>query len=229
MSFVKHSNLHPLGFTLIEVMIAVAILAGMSLALFGASSQMINSKVLVEDRDDAQHSVSFALNRMSEDLNMAYFVKSRALLGTAFEGEISFLGKEDRIDFVSFSHLRFLKNAKESDSAEISYYLEADPDDPDSKILMRRESTTIDRNLEEGGMAYQVLKGVRFLEFRYLPAGKDPTKDEWKSVWDTGSSEANNRLPDAVKIRLEVVLPEDEEARTYTTLAPIQLTRPLAF
>ena len=213
------------GFTLIEVMVAVTILAGMALAMFGASSQMLRSKDIVEDRDEKSHSVSFALNKMAEDLNAAYIVKSKDLLGTKFEGEVSFEGKEERLDFVCFNHLRYIRNAKEADSAEVSYYLISDEENPDLRILMRRESPSVDNDRQAGGKAYPLLEGVRSIRFEYLP-GKS---DEYKSVWDTTSVDSGNILPRAVKISLEVMMPEEENPRQFTTLAPIRLSKPLEF
>ena len=136
------------GFTLLEVMIAIAILASMSMVLFAVSTEMMDSQDLTEARDEAQHSISFAFNKMSQDLNSAYILKSKALLGSKFEGELNFIGTDSRIDFVSFSHLRFIQNAKESDSVELSYYLQPDPDTPNQNLLMRRQSTSIDKDLE---------------------------------------------------------------------------------
>ncbi|MDX1386828.1 MAG: type II secretion system protein, partial [bacterium] len=144
------------GFTLLEVMVAITILAGMALAMFGASSMMLESKDVVEKRDEASHSASFAMNKIAEDLNAAFFIKSRDMLGTQFEGEVHFSGKEERLDFASFTHLRYIKDAKETDIAEISYYLAKDPEDPDLNILMRREATTLDKDMESGGKAYSL-------------------------------------------------------------------------
>ena len=72
------------GFTLLEVMIALGILAAMALAMFVATQQTLNSKQSTEDRDDANHSIVQALNRMSDDLDMAVIVKSKDLLGPNF-------------------------------------------------------------------------------------------------------------------------------------------------
>jgi type II secretion system protein J len=213
------------GFTLIEVMIAVTILAGMALVMFGATSQILTSKDVVEERDERNHSVSFALNRMSEDLNSAYIIKSIDLLGSKFEGEVSFKGKEDRVDFVNFNHLRFMQDAKESDSMEVGYFLAPDPDDPELRILMRRESVLVDKETDVGGKSFAMLPGVKALRFEYLPSDSE----EYKSVWDTSSVDAGNKLPRAVKITLELRMPEEEDVRTFTTLAPIQMREPLAF
>jgi type II secretion system protein J len=221
----SHSARSAPGFTLIEVMIAVTILAGMALAMFGATTQILNTKDRVEERDESNHSVSFAMNRMAEDLNSAYIVKSADMLGTKFEGEVAFKGKEDRLDFVNFNHLRFIQGAQESDSMEVGYYLAPDPDDPDLRILMRRESANVDKDPETGGQAFPLLSGVKNMRFQYLPSDSD----EFKAVWDTTSIEAGGKLPRAVKVELEVRLPQEEEIRTFTTLAPIQMKEPVVF
>ena len=221
----QRCNNHEAGFTLIEVMIAVTILAGMALAMFLATTQILNTKDTVEERDEANHSVSFAMNRMAEDLSSAYIIKSMDMLGTKFEGEVAFKGKEDRLDFVNFNHIRFIQGAKESDSEEVGYFLAPDPDDPDLRRLMRRESVVVDKDPETGGQAFPMLNGVKNMRFQYLPSDND----EFKSVWDTTSIEANGRLPRAVKIVLEVKLPQEEEVRTFTTLVPIQIREPVVF
>lgn len=220
----KHSTQRH-GFTLLEVMVAVTILAGMALVMFGASSMMVDNKDVVEHRDERNHSVSFALNKMAEDLHSAFFIKSANLLGTQFEGEISFEGREDRLDFTSFTHLRYIKNAKETDMAEVSYYLVNDPEEVDRRVLMRREATQVDKEPQLGGRAYPLLKGVRSVRFQYLPE----ESDEYKGEWDTKSVSSGNKLPRAVKITLEVYMPEEEEPRTYSTLAPLKMRQPLEF
>lgn len=213
------------GFTLIEVLIAVTILAAISLAMYGATTQMLSSKELVEGRDETQHAITYALEKMADDISMAYILRSPDMLGNKFDGEVAFEGGEDRLDFVSFSHLRYLKGAKESDSSEISYYLAPDPENSDAQALMRRESTTIDKNFQEGGRAYPLLEGVRSLRFEYLPA---PT-EEWKRVWDSKSLSTGNKLPRAVKIELEMQLPDEEAPKTYSTISLIRLRDPLLF
>lgn len=214
------------GFTLLEVMIALAILASMALAMFLATQQTLNSKQSTEDRDDATHAIVAALNRMSDDLDMAVMIKSKDLLGANFDGEYAFEGAEERLDFVTFSHQRFVSGSKESDVAEVSYYLVPMPDEPDKRILMRREATTVDKNLQEGGTAFPLLENVESLRFEYLdPKGEG----EFKKTWDSKSIDFNNQLPQAVKITIEAFLPEEEQKSVFTTVAPVRLTTPLSF
>lgn len=213
------------GFTLLEVMIAMAILAAMALAMFVATNQVLNSKSDTEGRDDANHAVIQAMNRIAGDLEMAVMIKSKDLLGATYDGEYAFEGQEQRLDFVTMSHARFLAEAKESEVAEVSYYLVPMPDDANLRVLMRRESTAVDKNLQQGGIAYPILENVESIHFEFL----DNKSDDYKKVWDSKSMDSNNRLPEAVKITVETLLPDDEVKSTFTTLAPIQMKEPLNF
>lgn len=209
------------GFTLLEVMIALAILAGMSLVLFYSSSQIIQSKADTEERDDAYHSVTQSMNRISDDLSMAFLMKSRELLGANFDGEINFLGTEERMDFVSMSNQRFIRDSKEGEAAEISYYLEPMPDEPGKKRLMRRQSPAIDKDLQAGGRAYPLVENIEGIHFEYL----DEKSGEFKKLWDTKSVDFTNKLPQAVKIEIEVILPGEEQRTKFMTWATVEMNK----
>lgn len=207
-------------------MIALTILAAISFSLFAVTSQTLNSKSSTEDRDEMQHSITLALDKMSDDLNMAFIVNSKELLGPDFDGDYAFQGGEDRVDFVSFSHQRYIENAKESDTAEISYFLAPMPDEPGMRMLVRRESTAIDKNLQEGGETVPLLEGVENIKFEYY----DDKSKEFKRAWDTRSVDYGSKLPVAVKITLELKLPDAEERSTFTTWVPVQLFKgPVVF
>ena len=184
----------------------------------------MSTKELVQDKDDQQQAVMSALDKMYWDLHMAFFTQSRDFLGAKFDGKLGFVGTSERVDFLSMSHLRYLAEAKESEVAEISYYLQPSEEDPSRQVLMRRESTQIDRDFSEGGKSYEILDSVDRIEFRYLPFGEDK---EYKSQWDTDSLDYAGRLPWAVELKLYVFFPQEEEPRFFTMLVPIKFQLPL--
>lgn len=123
------------------------------------------------------------------------------------------------LHFSSFAHQVFLKDAKESDQAEISYFGEVDPEDRQVVNLMRREAPRIDGDWDEGGRAYVLAEGVKELELRFF----DPRKDDWTDEWDTEKPEFAGRLPTVVEIKLTI---EDEDGKdlSFVTKTRINLT-----
>ena len=122
------------GFTLLEIILAVTVLALVGTMVYGGFSQTALNKARVEEDVDQSRIVHMALDRMVRELSMA-FVSTHVnpsldlrVVETAFIGKDN--GKDDRIDFTSFSHRRLYRNARESDQNEISYFVTEDPDDP---------------------------------------------------------------------------------------------------
>src|SRR5215510_658413 len=112
------------GFTLIEVMIAMAILAVMAFLIFTSTQRTLDSKEDTQKTDEMNHSISLALSRMSSDFQMAFLLSGNDFLGSEGLVKTEFIGKEDRADFPSFAHQRYFKDAKEADYGEVGYYLE---------------------------------------------------------------------------------------------------------
>ena len=66
------------GFTLIEVMIAIAITAVIMTLIWSSSGQSLRAKERIENRDMVFHAGGVALRKLSEDLVMAFVVRSAA-------------------------------------------------------------------------------------------------------------------------------------------------------
>lgn len=211
------------GLTLVEILVAMAILAMVSLMVYGAFDQTFRNKRIVEEAQDRNHVVRLALTRMARELSMAYVsVQVNPNLGlvttrTAFVGS-GFSGSS-RLDFTAFAHQRLYADAHESDQCEISYFVGRDRDRAGVKNLLRRTQRRIDDDPRRGGLVQILVDNVRELTLHYL----DPQTWEWAEEWDTTQAAGqSNRLPAQVKI---VLLAEDErgEARRYATSASISM------
>ncbi|MBI1908899.1 MAG: prepilin-type N-terminal cleavage/methylation domain-containing protein [Deltaproteobacteria bacterium] len=218
------------GFTLIEVIVSVAILALISIVVWQASGSNMRAKERSEKRDEVFQSVAMVMDRMSEDLMEAFlYSPTSEELGKSINGEIlaktAFVGKNngdaDEISFTSFSHVRYLKDVKESDQEEVTYKLEPSKDDESNSLeIVKRSSSPLDANPTEGGKTYPLLKGVKGLSFRYY----DPKKQEWFEEWDSEGSDNPSKLPRAVEITLTVENPEEEgEPIVFTTIAIVEM------
>jgi len=209
------------GMTLIEVMVAVTILAIVATITFSGFSQTMRNKRHIEDMADRSHVIRVALERMVAELSQAYVsihVNPSPVLqtmNTCFIGGRSRGGH--RIDFTSFSHRRLYRDAHESDQNELSYFMADHPEDSSRHVLVRREQNRIDDDPQTGGQLQILVDDVLEFEMEYL----DATSGEWTDTWDTREvTHQPNRLPVQVKILLTVPDPRGErDQRTYVTRA----------
>ena len=207
------------GFTLLEVMIAMSILAMMSLLLYTSMSQTMVGKEETEKRDDLHHSVALAFNKMASDLQMAFLVPGTEFLGTDGSRKTVFKGTEEKMDFPSFSHVRYFKDVPETNFGEVGYFLEDSKEEAGGKILMRREAKILDDKPEEGGSVEPLVEGIKELRLEYY----DPNKKEWQKGWDSSQLENSHRLPRAVRIEIKVGDPGSEEEFVFSTIAEVKL------
>jgi general secretion pathway protein J len=193
------------GMTLIEVMVAMAILALVSTLLYEGFVQTSRTKLRVERDVDRNHEIRMGLERVAQELSMAY-TSLQVNVNEALRPMItSFIAKErgnsTRIDFTSFSHRRLYRNAHESDQNEISFFVTQDPRESSEKVLARREQRRPDDDPEKGGQSQVLVENIKSFELAFL----DPASGEWVSTWDTTQAAMQaNRLPSQAKIMLTV-------------------------
>lgn len=204
----SHLRSRGAGMTLIEIMIAMAILGTIVALVWGAFSQTARHKQRLETDLDREHEIRAGLERIVRDLSMAY-TSVQVNPDTSLQPMITaFILKQDgggsRIDFNSFSHRRLRRDAHESDQTEIGYFVTNDPETPGEDVLARRSQAPIDHDPEEGGLAQILVHNVKSLSLSVL----DPQTLEWQETWDTiGGAMQPNRLPLQVRVTLTVPHP----------------------
>ncbi|RPI74671.1 MAG: hypothetical protein EHM45_17880, partial [Desulfobacteraceae bacterium] len=96
-----------------------------------------------------------------------------------------------------------LKKSMQVDLCEVGYFLKQ-TEDQESLTLWRRDSPVLDENLEEGGQAYELVRGVSALEIAYQgPDGQET--DSWDTTVDDQEKQV---LP--VLIRIQLTLQDDQ-------------------
>lgn len=214
------------GMTLIEVLVAVTILAIVSTVVFGGLTQTMRNKRRIEEQADRAHVIRVAMERMVTELSMAYVSAHRPIDPSLQMMNTCFIGgrgrRGHRIDFTSFSHRRLYRDAHESDQNEISYFLTENPSQRDQLVLARRQQNRIDADPQTGGTVQVLVEDVIDFQAEYL----DPTTGLWTDSWDTQDlTDQPNRLPAQVKLSLTV---RDESGpnrrRTYVTRAQPMIT-----
>lgn len=189
--------------TLLEVMVAIAILAMVSVLIYGAFDGMSRGKKFLGRSADRYHQGRGAMSRIAMELSSAFLSMHQPLTQQQIRRLTIFVGSHgipaDRLDFATFSHRRLNRDAHESDQNEISYFASPDPDVSGKTDLARREATIIDTEPKKGGEVNVLVDDIELFELRYL----DPTTNLWTDSWDsTQVSGQPNRLPFQVKITL---------------------------
>lgn len=214
------------GITLIEALVAIAILSIVSVMIWGGFAQTTRNKKRIEGDVERNHEVQAALNRMARELSMA-FVSAQLNPNPALQTvQTAFVGTDrgsgDRIDFTSFSHRRLIRDAHEGDQNELSYFVARHPEDSSIRVLARREQNRIDDDPRSGGRVEILVEDIQDFELEYL----DPLTGNWLSSWDTtqGASGQPNRLPSQVKITLTIPHPRRRSRElVYGTRATIPI------
>lgn len=210
--------------TLIEVVVALAILAVIGAMALGALASTLAARDALEANDHVQQSARVALGRITRDIELAWLHRDATTVNTY---RTLFVGKDadptDRMWFTTLNHHRLYRDARESDQTEVTIWLEDDPNDDDLYVLMHREAPRIDHEPDKQGVIYPLAYGVKRFTVRYLDGKSCEFLDEWDS---TGPDQAD-RLPRAVQLVLTLMGPDpdDEDEKVEHSFATTILLR----
>lgn len=240
---------------MLEVLVSIAILSALSAIVWVAINNMFQTRDYAKERSNRYQVVRVALDRMSSEIASAYVASSAHGAEERFEQnqnqspkskkeaadksakaqrepvEFGMKGEDDRIDFTSFAHLRTVEDERSSHHAEIGYQIKSVRNDDGELVdqLVRREDTTIDDDITQGGKVYTLIPRIKEIEFEYWDPGEvdlaneeEMGRGQWKDSWDTSNSQFYDRLP--FRVRITITLPAqgpygDEE--TFSTQTQI--------
>jgi general secretion pathway protein J len=216
------------GFTLIEVMLALGILAFVTTIMWGSFSQTAANKRAIENAQERLHTVRVALMRMAREIEMAYVSDSE---NTALTERRTFLTGSSHVDvdeltFATFAHQRLRAGLAEGDTALINYFGARDPDDRRVVNLMRRETRRLQAENPStlAGESYVLCPDVLRVRFQYY----DHKKKEWDNEWTTMNASGAQYLPTHIRITL-TILDERGMEVSYSTDARIQMTEKVSY
>lgn len=220
------------GFTLIEIMLALAILATLMALTWGTVSSSFRFRRATLDKFDRYRTVQQAMDRMSREISMA-FVTNIGQVATNDQGEVNYLtgffGENDELSFTSLAHVRTRSDEAASEQCEISYRLETQrgEDGESHQNLVRREDATIDDKPEEGGVLYPMLRDVERIHFEYWDPTREIAGEAWVDSWDA-VNDHEGELPSRVRITMEVTDPLIERRTLeFSTQTEIHLQHPI--
>jgi type II secretory pathway component PulJ len=214
--------------TLVEIMIAIGILAVMLSLAWSTTNDTINLKTDMETAADRAHEVRVGLARVVADLEHAYLSKNEEV--SAMERRTLFVGKDtgqvDDLRFSSLVHQPLFTDANEADNTIISYTSAADREDSRLTNWIRREQRRLTDPGETAksmaGESDVVLRDIVEVNFEYWNF-KD---EEWESDWDTTKADyQKDRLP--TRVRITLVYNDVGAKRTIVTEARVYLQEPI--
>jgi len=219
----------PSGFSLLEVLIAVAVLGligGLTWKTFDGAWSV---KTRVEQAEERDQMVRGALNRLAREVSMT-FISEHYDRKRFRERPTLFRLKDGRRDadvlFTSFAHERLHIDAKESDQALFEYSLGPDPRDGSKIDLFRRVKPLLDEDPDRGGDKAVLAEGV----VGFSLEAWDPKDREWRAEWNSNGPDRTGGLLVPPRVRISLTIKnEDGKEKTYTTQAKIFLTQALDF
>jgi prepilin-type N-terminal cleavage/methylation domain-containing protein len=202
------------GFTLIEVLLAVAIMAfivSVIYASFFTASRSVEQAEAIRDDTDLARTL---IAKMSDDIHNAW-------CNTIPTGKTVFYGKKqeqeaggnkrrtDSLYLTTLTNSRKL-NSKETELLEVGYFFKERPDNS-GYSLMRHEKKELNNDEPplEGGTDYEVTDKVVELHLRYRKTNNSPWLDE---VGSSTPCSQPNALPQTVEISLTL-----EDGSLYIT------------
>ena len=210
------------GFTLIEVLIAVAITVIVLTMLYSSFSQLITAKRRVETENELIQEANTILLKMRHDLvnvfprgNINSQTSSRSAY-PYFTGRLE--GENSRIVFTSFAKDP-THYSTQSGQSEISYYVvPLRGEDEGMLALVRKDNYWIGN--DEAGASYPISERVLSFRVNFLDE-RSPVSANEQKVWKWDSSVMRG-LPQAVQI--QIILAGDggqEEAHSMIVAIPV--------
>lgn len=207
------------GFTLIEILLALAIFSFIGIATVRHISQLQSTKTTAFSELDLYNNIRAAISLMRFDISQAFHVlyddlgneTKQAVLQNQPAPHTMFDGRKDQLIFTASSHRNFYAGRKECEQTEISYFLQSVPGKR-NQALMKRESPMIDSDLYAGGTMYTLVDNVTSLTFQYW----DDKNAKWVDDWNSDGGDFRDRFPFAVKMNLGITAEGKKELKVQS-------------
>ncbi len=218
------------GMTLLEVLVSLGVLAMISLLIYGAFDSLSRGRKGEALRVDRARQGRDAMDRITHEMQSAFLSLHNPANLSLVTRQTAFIATNnstfDRIDFATFAHRRVERDAKESDQAEVGYFVVKDPDHEDKMDLVRREQAPPDYEPKKGGVVNVLAEDVELFDIRFL----DPLSSQWVESWDTTQLTGQlNRLPLEVKVTLVLKPVKNSPPFRFVTKFMLPMQQPLSF
>ena len=221
------------GFTLIEVLLSLVILVGITTITWRSLSGIMRTRQLLDDQRLMDATANSLILRLTRELQLAD--DSRTLVKSAAENDPALAGKKlygtrremhrgrpaDGIVFMARNGAQYVAGSEVSAGiVQISYRVAEDPEQPDSlesTYYLIRDETPDVRPVEKAlqrTITFPITNRLLSLSFRYHEA----EEDQWLESWD---AEGLTSLPSMIEFTFELKSPLGRTSR-YATAVPLR-------
>jgi prepilin-type N-terminal cleavage/methylation domain-containing protein len=223
------------GFTLIEVLVAVGILAIFASVIYSSFFGTMRIIRETEELTDSFQPARLILDRITRDLKGAVHILNDPRY--IFSGIDSYDGdpNHDRLDFTTNANVIIDGDTPQSDLAEISYYI--DRNHTSNGYLVRRANIYPNKEPDKGGELKIIAENITGLNFKYFLVEQktddallteQEKKEQKKSAWELIEDPENWKdywdwkehqfIPIMVKVELSLRENNGEEASFSTVV-----------
>jgi prepilin-type N-terminal cleavage/methylation domain-containing protein len=195
-----------LGFTLLELLVAVSIMALMLAILYQTFGATIRATETANEESDIYQMAHLGFSIMTDELQSTFWSKDRP--------DTFFVGSADSLRFTALSRHRYGEGVQGSELAALHYYLEvarADPGEEPRLTLFHEEETNLFSLSSASLQRTELVEMVHEFSLGYL------VRKSWIDSWDAGE---RGKLPEAVDIRLTL---KDRNDREHAFSTRIQI------
>ncbi|OGL44327.1 MAG: hypothetical protein A2149_08675 [Candidatus Schekmanbacteria bacterium RBG_16_38_11] len=205
------------GFTLLELVVSIAIFAVISSFVYGAYTGVVFTTEKTQKKIEIYQKARLVLDRISEELEQAVPLLNKDEMACSY-----FYGTNDEINGTNADELNFVSRANANYSREngkpsllrISYNLEAASGEKEEYyVLVRREDQVFFREDQEKEKSEVFLDNCEGINFEYYSG------DGWIDEWDDKENLAQiDKIPKAVRITLTLKDDEGQNREFSTTV-----------
>jgi type II secretion system protein J len=202
----------PAGFTLVELLVSLALLSLVLVLVYGAFGQISRGALEQTERLTERQELRLLLRIVADDLQSAQWLARYREQGEGLKtGIIASIHREGSAEFSTLSFhaaqpARFhRRNVLERDPGlhEVGYQVRWE-EDGERLELVRREDYYLDDDLEEGGLTVVLVTDIESFLVEFLPPDADPNAAEepWQDRWDSNEQQDNARMPKSIRLTL---------------------------
>lgn len=179
------------GFTLIEILVAIAIIAILLSTVYGIFTAVSNARQRLETEGETYQLARVIFMRMGRELQSVYYAKTNSR--TEFTGGLTGDGQP----YLELSTAASSPQGGElTGIAAVRYELQTDPESPSgdeqTQELMRTEVPLYEAP-DPNAKPYRLARGIGQLTFRFYQKGK------WQQSWNARN---DGGLPEMVEVTL---------------------------